>query len=332
MSKAYQMIQEAQIKFIEEQMELMKNDPTKSFKWIKPWKNGRMPYNYSTKANYRGINLMLLKEGGAWLTFVQAKELGLRIKKGAKSSIVAYYIREDTPNKTKKDKDEEDGCKSSEQEKTKEKLDSKTKSFKKKSYSGYVFHRVFHESDLEDFVNEDYKVEEIVELTSTAKEQKLQKLFLDYTSQENINVSIIQSNSAFYRISEDSIVVPKESQYNVFSEFVATNIHEAIHSTGHINRLKREFGAKFGNEKYSEEELVAEIGTSLMFALYNITEEDTINNSLAYINSWYKVIKEKPNLLISSIRNAQKAVDYMAKYSDVEDLPKGFINEKDDEQ
>ncbi|MFD6508704.1 zincin-like metallopeptidase domain-containing protein [Bacillus sp. NPDC060175] len=48
----------------------------------------------------------------------------------------------------------------------------------------------------------------------------------------------------------------------------STLFHEFIHSTGHSSRLKRDgitsATVNFGSEEYSEEELVAEIGASML--------------------------------------------------------------------
>ena len=65
--------------------------------WRKPWAGGAagMPRNLKTGKAYRGINtLMLALRGYAspnWLTFKQAKELGGKVRKGEKSTIVLFF-------------------------------------------------------------------------------------------------------------------------------------------------------------------------------------------------------------------------------------------------
>src|SRR5713226_366373 len=47
------------------------------------------------------------------------------------------------------------------------------------------------------------------------------------------------------------------------STYYSTLFHELVHSTGHESRLNRSFGAHFGDELYSKEELVAGQGLTL---------------------------------------------------------------------
>ena len=64
------------------------------------------------------------------------------------------------------------------------------------------------------------------------------------------------------------------------------------------------------DERYSKEELVAEIGASFLCALCGI-ENKTINNSAAYIQGWLKRLNNDSTLIISASAQAQKAVDYI---------------------
>ena len=64
--------------------------------WQKPWANAGTPVNYVTGKPYRGINLLLLEEGGEYLTFNQIKDLqeknpSIHLRKGAKSSMVVFF-------------------------------------------------------------------------------------------------------------------------------------------------------------------------------------------------------------------------------------------------
>ena len=57
---------------------------------------------------------------------------------------------------------------------------------------------------------------------------------------------------------------PKPDAYIVF--------HELVHSTGHASRLNRTFGAHFGDELNSKEELVAEMGAAYLCAIAGIAQ------------------------------------------------------------
>jgi len=58
--------------------------------WRKPWQGG-IPVNYITQKPYNGINLLLLPYGGEWLSFKQVQEVGGKVQKGEKSSMVVFF-------------------------------------------------------------------------------------------------------------------------------------------------------------------------------------------------------------------------------------------------
>lgn len=73
------------------------------------------------------------------------------------------------------------------------------------------------------------------------------------------------------------------------AEYYSTAFHEAVHSTGHASRLNRlEATAHFGNEEYSKEELVAEIGAAALVSLAGLESRSSFKNSAAYIQHWLK--------------------------------------------
>lgn len=97
-------------------------------------------------------------------------------------------------------------------------------------------------------------------------------------------------------------------------EYYSTLFHEFIHSTGHSNRLHRDgitsATAHFGSEEYSKEELVAEIGASMLTGLAGFVDI-TFDNSTAYIQSWLRNLKNDKTLIVKAASQAQKAVDYI---------------------
>jgi antirestriction protein ArdC len=70
-----------------------------------------MPYNKKTGVMYQGKNIAILLSSKArqgftsdeWITFLQAKELGYKVKKGSKSTSIFKVVRDDKATK-KKDK------------------------------------------------------------------------------------------------------------------------------------------------------------------------------------------------------------------------------------
>jgi antirestriction protein ArdC len=82
-----------------------------------------------------------------------------------------------------------------------------------------------------------------------------------------------------------------------------------IHSTGHETRLNRTFGAHFGDELYSIEELVAEMGAAFLCAIAGIANENTERNTTAYLQNWVSKLEEDNRLIVHAAANAQRAVD-----------------------
>jgi antirestriction protein ArdC len=89
--------------------------------------------------------------------------------------------------------------------------------------------------------------------------------------------------------------MPARNRFADAPHYYCTLFHELIHSTGHEGRLHRNFGDRFGDELYSKEELVAEMGAAFLCAIAGIANEHTDRNSTAYIQNWIeKLEKDNP--------------------------------------
>jgi antirestriction protein ArdC len=117
---------------------------------------------------------------------------------------------------------------------------------------------------------------------------------------------------AYYSPRLDFIQMPEKSSkmWQSSGDYYKVFFHEAIHSTGHKSRLNRlEETARFGNEEYSKEELVAEMGALYLEAITGIDcLVDDFKNSQAYINGWIKAIANDKNLIMQSSKKSQEAV------------------------
>jgi antirestriction protein ArdC len=91
--------------------------------------------------------------------------------------------------------------------------------------------------------------------------------------------------------------------------YYSTIFHELVHSTGHESRLNRTFGARFGDELYSKEELVAEMGAAFLCAIAEIANEHTDRNTTAYIQNWIARLEADNRLIVHAAANAQRAAD-----------------------
>ena len=64
----------------------------------------------------------------------------------------------------------------------------------------------------------------------------------------------------------------------------------------------------FGDEAYSREELIAEMGAAFLCGITGI-ENKTITNSSSYLQSWLQVLRSDSRLVLVAAGQAQKAVD-----------------------
>jgi len=119
---------------------------------------------------------------------------------------------------------------------------------------------------------------------------------------------------AWYRPSRDVVGMPERSAFESAEAWHSTLFHELVHSSGHQTRLNREGvveGHRFGDESYSKEELIAEMGAAMLCGLAGV-EQVTLANSAAYIASWLRVLRGDPKLVVSAAASAQRAADLIA--------------------
>lgn len=123
-------------------------------------------------------------------------------------------------------------------------------------------------------------------------------------------------DSAHYVPAQDHIQMPNLADFDSTAHYLSTLYHEITHSTGHDSRLKREGIAKgtfggFGSKVYSEEELVAEIGASLLCSIAGIDQAAVYDNSVAYLQHWISKLESDHRLIFRAATAAQKAVDHV---------------------
>lgn len=132
---------------------------------------------------------------------------------------------------------------------------------------------------------------------------------------KNLNVKIEHVYSvACYHRDIDLIMMPHKETFrakNATKQYYATLLHELVHWTGHESRCNRKFG-HFGDEDYSFEELVAELGSSFLCARFELNKK-VRQESIAYIKSWLSNldVKESMQYLERAARLANRASNYI---------------------
>ena len=139
------------------------------------------------------------------------------------------------------------------------------------------------------------------------------RLIRDYAKREAIEIKEKISNDAYYNPQREQIILPMKGQFTEINEFYSSAFHELVHSTGHPNRLNRDFERikSFGSNLYSNEELVAETGAAMLMNIIGIETPDTFNNSTAYIQSWITHLQQDEKLIVTASAKAEKAVRYI---------------------
>ncbi len=137
-------------------------------------------------------------------------------------------------------------------------------------------------------------------------------------------------SQAEYIPAHDTVRMPLVSRFSSAEFYYAILFHELIHSTGHQSRLNREGVTtldKFGSERYSKEELIAEIGSAFLCGHAGISKPEIEQNTTAYLQNWIAALKGDSRLVISAAAQAQHAADMILgtateqEAQDIEQLP-----------
>lgn len=268
--------------------------------WHKPWVGAEgEAINYESRKPYSLLNQFLLGEPGEYITWKQIQARKGKVKKGAKSRFVVFYQM----NKEIK-KDPETG-----EEKT-------------ETYPILKWYSVFRLADVEGI---DSKIVPTVANLENDPIESADLIVAGYLQREDkLRFYNNQSSpSAYYSRTNDEIHVPMLSQFESSEEYYSTTFHELVHSTMLKSRCDRITDMDiqvFGDNDYSKEELVAEIGSAMLCNLAGIDSEKAFKNSIAYIQNWLKALKDDPKMIIWAAARAEKAVKFILNQTE-EALP-----------
>ena len=258
--------------------------------WRKPWTGVRTgAYSRSTGRPYSVLNQMLLGKPGEYLTYKQATEAGGQVRKGEKASFVVFWKMLPVTEKNKDGKEV------------------------KKIVPLLKYYNVFH-IDQCDGIQPKYKAED---LKPSEPIEEAENVLADYSERSGCPIIHAKQDSAYYSPTLDEIHLPLREQFMEIAEYYATAFHESVHSTGHKSRLNRlDSAAFFGNEVYSKEELVAEMGSAILMNEMGIEVPSTFQNSAAYIQSWLKALKNDNRMIVAAAGKAEKAVKLILNIED----------------
>ena len=132
------------------------------------------------------------------------------------------------------------------------------------------------------------------------------------------------SSRAFYVPSQDFIVLPMKEQFKIGKtdeeiyrdgmEYYSTALHEMGHSTGHVSRLNRQFGAK-RTDGYAHEELIAEMTAALVGSTMGF-DKKILENNANYLKGWLENLKRNPESITTIMSDVGKASDMIIEKID----------------
>lgn len=297
MSGSYDKVMEERKKLVEKIIENMKQ----GYVLPKPdWNQAAFPdtriCNPVSGARYHGSNLLRLyltglEKGytdGRWMTYKQAQSEGWQVRKGEQGVRCEKYIFTRQIEEENPDTGE---------------LEKKTVPLSKPMVNTFV---VFNAQQIEGIPE---RVNEILEPLKPDEILDMAELF-----RESSSCPIRETNEgkAYYSPGKDKIVLPNRNAFLDTQSFLATQLHEMVHSTGHPDRLNRPLTGLFGSPGYAMEELRAELGSFFIQNDLNLHfDAQHFNSHTQYLESWIGALEEDPNELFRAIADAQKASDYL---------------------
>lgn len=256
--------------------------------WRRTWTTG-LPKSLATGREYRGMNLLLLSttefSSGYWLTYRESLKLGGHVRKGERATPVVYW-KWRTPQEIR---------------------------------------RLIEVKGIADpapcvpFTSAVFNLDQVEGVESPAADQPTKPesrlvlaegVLAGMRDAPEIVHGITQQPA--YQFTLDRVSMPHLGQFEGADEYFSTLYHELIHATGHSRRLNR-FAETEGYqvERYSFEELVAELGAAFLCAFAGLKNPSTEQLQASYIADWAKVFRGDVQVLGRAASAAQKAVDFI---------------------
>ena len=262
--------------------------------WKKPWSPciGVPLRNAASKRPYRGINTMILGieqmihgyTSPEWTTYKAAAAAGGQVRKGEKGTHIVFW-------KPMKVEDKESG--------------------KEKSVLLARLYTVFN-TDQIDGIDFTPPADDRVPI---AVPDALAAIYDGY--KDGPRLVHVDQDAAFYRPSTDTVSLPRLEQFSTVEGYAETYCHELTHSTGHTSRLGRfEIGDHYNQDKYAKEELVAEIGASMLMQHAGIDPD--MPQMASYVSGWLKALDNDHSLIVKAAQAAQKSTDLILGNSQAE--------------
>jgi antirestriction protein ArdC len=261
-------------------------------KYEMPWYALSTPLNATSRKPYRGVNVLMLwaaarkhsYSSNEWATYRQWEETGAQVRKGERSTTVVFWKFYDH---------------SEEQQEDSNTAEDRPHCFAR------CYH-VFNASQVDDYVPQIPQ-----RLSESERIQNAERFFTSLPA-----VVKHGGDRAFYSPAGDFIQMPPFSQFKSPESYVAVRCHEVAHWSGAPSRLNRDLTGRFGDERYSMEELIAELTSCFLSADLQIHSEPRVDHA-PYISSWVKVLKSDRKAIFTAASKAQEAATYLQQLATI---------------
>ncbi len=271
-----------------------------SGRWRCPWHHDggaiARPMNLASRKRYRGINVLALwvaavKSGygsGLWGTYRKFTEAGAQVRKGERATTVVFW-KQFRRGETDDAADQTGGLDGG------DRGDGEGRPrFMAKGYA------VFNAAQVDGL---DLPPQPV--LPEAERIEGAERFFA------NTRIPIrIEGDQACYVPSLDVVRMPPFARFRSAAAYYATLAHECGHATGAKHRLDRDLSGRFGSERYAVDEQVAEVTASFVMADLGLAYGPR-PESVAYLASWLKVLKNDTRAIFTAASKAQAAVDWM---------------------
>lgn len=276
----------------------------------KEWSPEGDHMNFTTGEYYQNGNLIALEiyklaqghKHSYWCGFKQAQKWGLKIKKGSKSAVI---LRPITINDKRLDDDGQQietgarftifrpvrvfniACFTGSTPENQKKLDDRIAELEK-------LHAATNFEPLDD------RLKNVHDIVVT-----------NYIDKHLKNFSH-QGDRAYYDVLFDEIVVPDRTRFSNNENYYAVVMHEACHSTGSQERLKRDGIVKacgFGSELYAEEEIITECAAFLLARELKVSTTD--DQHASYLKNWCSKLRKEPKFINTILGQSVKAKNFI---------------------
>lgn len=265
--------------------------------WDKPEGSELPPYNPVSGTRYRGLNSFVLASEAVergysdprWTTYRGAQKVGAQVRKGEKGVGVEYW------KFPTREQEERRAAAVGAGEKPEELK---------------IIHRtytVFNAEQIEGMPSLESELDNVSQWEACERAEAL-------LGASGARIEHRGGDRAFYRPSEDLIVLPKQQQFHSPEAYYSTALHELGHWTGHASRLDRSELMKgaFGSPEYAREELRAEMTSVTVNGMLRLPHDP--GSHASYVGHWIKALQDNPNELRHAARDAGKMSDYILQF------------------